>query len=230
VCLEPGGGVKLKGFHLRRFGVQALAVTEDSVRSRGYNWVLIGAPAMLITPPGRHEKKGVFPCRYSVAASRLWPDERRCTASPKRSCRSHNRAGSYGSSPLAPVRLCADSLGRLLSHEEYSKGDTVSDPTTTAYSDRLLTPAEAALLARCSLRTLRRAYTSGNLAAYRSPGGRSVRLLREEVVAFFLAETVGPRPARSRPRRRRTTRLTARLPGVNGDPLSIEAIRARRAR
>ncbi len=105
----------------------------------------------------------------------------------------------------------------------------MSDPTTTAYSD-LLTPAEAALLARCSLRTLRRAYTSGSLAAYRSPGGRSVRLLREEVVAFFLAETVGPRPARSRPRRRRATRQVAQLSRVNGDPLSVDAIRAQRAR
>jgi excisionase family DNA binding protein len=105
----------------------------------------------------------------------------------------------------------------------------VSDPTTTAHPD-LLTPAEAALLARCSLRTLRRAYTSGNLAAYRSPGGRSVRLLREEVVAFFLAEAVGRSRVRSRPGGRRVTRQATQRPRVNGDPLSVEAIRARRER
>jgi excisionase family DNA binding protein len=102
--------------------------------------------------------------------------------------------------------------------------------TAISTSSELLTPVEAARLVRCSLRTLRRAYTSGELAAYRSPGGRSVRLLREEVVAFFLAETVDGRPLRTRPRKRRAARQTAHTPAVNGDPLSIEAIRARRAR
>jgi hypothetical protein len=53
--------------------------------------------------------------------------------------------------------------------------------------------------------------------------------LREEVVAFFLAETVDGRPLRTRPRKRRAARQTAHTPAVNGDPLSIEAIRARRA-
>ena len=101
----------------------------------------------------------------------------------------------------------------------------MNDPTTTA-TEELLTPAEAARLARCSLRTLRRAYASGRLAAYRSPGGRSVRLLRHEVVAFFLAEPAGVSPV---PRRRpKVSRGPERPASAVDDPLSVAGIRAQR--
>jgi excisionase family DNA binding protein len=101
----------------------------------------------------------------------------------------------------------------------------VNNPISTA-GEELLTPAEAAMLARCSLRTLRRAYASGGLAAYRSPGGRSIRLLRHEVIAFFLAE-----PAVGAPLRRGSPRARAAPKAVNGaaDPLSVARIRAHRA-
>lgn len=92
----------------------------------------------------------------------------------------------------------------------------------------LLTPAEAALMARCSLRTLRRAYSSGSLPAYRSPGGRSVKLLRQEVVAFFLAEAASePSSPRLRPRRRYAKRPSL-VSSPTADPLSVEVIRSRR--
>ncbi len=175
----------------------------------------------------RHTRRTeVFPCRYSVAIYRLGPDERRSTASPERSCRSQNRAGTYGSSPLAPIRLCADSSGWLFSHDCHLTSELMNDPTTTS-TEELLTPAEAAILARCSVRTLRRAYTSGGLGAYRSPGGRSVRLLRHEVVAYFLAEPAGMSPlSRTRPKVKRMPERPAR---VVGDPLSVARIRAQRA-
>jgi hypothetical protein len=53
----------------------------------------------------------------------------------KRSCRSLKRAGSYGSSPLAPIQLCADPARRLPSNEKRPTGDPVSERTTTAYSE-----------------------------------------------------------------------------------------------
>jgi excisionase family DNA binding protein len=102
----------------------------------------------------------------------------------------------------------------------------VNDPTAQP-NDELLTPAEAALVARCSLRTLRRAYASGGLAAYRPPGGRSVRLLRREVVAFFLAEPATA--ALSKRGRRASASSAARSRPSARDPLSLAAIRAERA-
>ena len=126
---------------------------------------------------------------------------------------------------LALTRLRATALGRLFSLEDHSTSELVNDPTTTA-TQELLTTAEAALLARCSLRTLRRAYTSGGLAAYRSPGGRSVRLLRHEVVAFFLAEPAGAMPARRL--RPRLGRAPDRPASTVGDPLTVAGIRAHR--
>jgi excisionase family DNA binding protein len=96
-------------------------------------------------------------------------------------------------------------------------------------NSELLTPTEAARLARCSVRTLRRAYWSGRLPAYRSLGGRNVRLLREEVIAFFLAEPASelssPRP-RTRPSGGKRSSGASR---GDQDPLSIEAIRSRRS-
>ena len=47
-----------------------------------------------------------------------------------------------------------------------------------AASPNLLTPEEAAVIARCSVKTVRRAYASGALTAYRRRGSRAVLLRR----------------------------------------------------
>lgn len=52
---------------------------------------------------------------------------------------------------------------------------------------KLITPTEAALLARCSSKTVRRAYLSGALPAHRAAGGRKVLLDESDVIAFFRA-------------------------------------------
>jgi excisionase family DNA binding protein len=56
----------------------------------------------------------------------------------------------------------------------------------------LLTPEEAAVIARCSLKTVRRAYKSGLLTAYRRRGSRAVLLDNDDVVAWAQGETVNP--------------------------------------
>ena len=47
-----------------------------------------------------------------------------------------------------------------------------------------LTPEEAAAIARCSIRTVRRAYKSGALVAYRRRGSRAVLLDNDDVLAW----------------------------------------------
>src|SRR5438309_11027486 len=64
-----------------------------------------------------------------------------------------------------------------------------------ATSPTLLTVEEAAMIARCSIKTVRRAYATGALTAYRRRGSRAVLLDNEDVLAWArgqLVQTTGP--------------------------------------
>ena len=63
----------------------------------------------------------------------------------------------------------------------------------TIEPQRLLTPQEAALIARCSLKTVRRAYALGALTAYRRRGSRAVLLDPADVLDWAAGEAVEPR-------------------------------------
>jgi excisionase family DNA binding protein len=65
------------------------------------------------------------------------------------------------------------------------------DPTLPANPEQLLTPARAAAIASRSVKTIRRAYSSGRLLAYRDGGGRGVRIAYRDLRAWLTAEEVG---------------------------------------
>lgn len=107
----------------------------------------------------------------------------------------------------------------------------------------LLTPDEAAAVARCSVKTVRRAYASGALVAYRRRGSRAVLLDRKDVHAWVHGELVQPEPlteADADPSPQTQSRGSISAPAVRaaGPPdadegqrfdLSPRALRARRA-
>ena len=64
--------------------------------------------------------------------------------------------------------------------------------------DDMLTPAAAAALARRSVRTIRRAYGSGALIAYRDGSGRSVRIRYADLQDWLMSEPAAS-PARRAP-------------------------------
>jgi excisionase family DNA binding protein len=59
-------------------------------------------------------------------------------------------------------------------------------------SPTLLTPEEAARIARCSIKTVRRAYAMGGLTAYRRRGSRAVLLDNQDVLAWARGELLQP--------------------------------------
>ncbi len=61
-----------------------------------------------------------------------------------------------------------------------------------AASPTLLTSEEAAAIARCSVKTVRRAYATGALTAYRRRGSRAVLLDNQDVLAWVQGETLQP--------------------------------------
>jgi excisionase family DNA binding protein len=78
---------------------------------------------------------------------------------------------------------------RILGPSERS----VSSPNPT-----LLTPEEAAAIARCSIKTVRRAYASGALIAYRRGGSRAVLLDNKDVLAWAQGEILEPTVPRTK--------------------------------
>jgi excisionase family DNA binding protein len=111
-----------------------------------------------------------------------------------------------------------------------------------AASPTLLTPEEAAAIARCSVKTVRRAYTTGALTAYRRRGSRAVLLDNQDVLAWVQGQIVQPTtsptpqlesmPARARPRKTaRQVDEAARTPKLGSQvrfDLSPDALRDRR--
>jgi hypothetical protein len=63
------------------------------------------------------------------------------------------------------------------------------------HDDDMLTVANAARLARRSVRTLRRAYLSGKLLAHRDGNGRGVSIRYGDLRAWLTAEVIAPAPA-----------------------------------
>ena len=113
-----------------------------------------------------------------------------------------------------------------------------------AASPNLLTPEEAAVIARCSVKTVRRAYATGALTAYRRRGSRAVLLDNRDVLEWVRGEmlqpTAPPAPALestpARPATRRTARPVdqpARAPKLGSQlrfDVSAEALRDRRSK
>ena len=96
----------------------------------------------------------------------------------------------------------------------------------------MLTPDAAADLARRSVRTIRRAYGSGALLAYRDGSGRSVRIRYADLQDWLMREPAAsparPAPASARPHRPSPSRggtLTENLALLR----AARAARARRA-
>lgn len=59
-------------------------------------------------------------------------------------------------------------------------------------SQAMLTPEEAAEIARCSIKTVRRAYATGALTAYRRRGSRAILLDNDDVLAWARGEIIQP--------------------------------------
>jgi hypothetical protein len=110
-----------------------------------------------------------------------------------------------------------------------------------AANPTLLTPEEAAMIARCSVKTVRRAYAPGALAAYRRRGSRAVLLDNRDVLAWargqLLQPTVRATPpfeSKPQPRARTSARLAedkARTPKLGSQQrfdLSADALRDHR--
>lgn len=107
----------------------------------------------------------------------------------------------------------------------------------------LLTPQEAADVARCSVKTVRRAYLAGTLKAHRRGGSRAVLLAEDAVMAWAQAEALRPQVAvttrtiaQARERRARhaagATGAGRRAPRLGAPPrfdLSMAALAARRS-
>ena len=108
-----------------------------------------------------------------------------------------------------------------------------------AASPNLLTPEEAAVIARCSVKTVRRAYATGALTAYRRRGSRAVLLDNQDVLAWVHGQLLQP-TARAistpeSPQARQPTRRvdgvarTSKLGGQLRFDLSKDALRGRRS-
>jgi excisionase family DNA binding protein len=104
----------------------------------------------------------------------------------------------------------------------------------------LLTVEEAAVIARCSTTTVRRAYRTGALTAYRRRGSRAVLLDPRDVSAWTQGQLVAPDALsmKAPPHRPHTattaptTRTAVRAGAFTGPPrfdLSAEALGDRRA-
>jgi excisionase family DNA binding protein len=80
-------------------------------------------------------------------------------------------------------------------------------------SPKLLTPEEAAAIARCSVKTVRRAYATGALTAYRRRGSRAVLLDDRDVLAWARGQILQP---------------TARTPAPESGPVRPAALKSAR--
>lgn len=96
--------------------------------------------------------------------------------------------------------------------------------------DDMLTPAAAAALARCSVRTVRRAYGRGALLAYRDGSGRSIRIRYADLQDWLMSEPAAS-PARGMPAAPQPHRHSPSRGGTLTENLALlRAARAARAR
>ena len=112
-----------------------------------------------------------------------------------------------------------------------------------ASSPNLLTPEEAAVIARCSIKTVRRAYATGALTAYRRRGSRAVLLDNQDVLAWAQGQLLQPtapstsidpsgsrRKPESRPGGSTEVARTSKLGSQLRFDLSKDALRGRRSK
>lgn len=81
-----------------------------------------------------------------------------------------------------------------------------------AASPNLLTPEEAATIARCSVKTVRRAYATGALTAYRRRGSRAVLLDDQDVLAWARGQLLQPTAPATSPLESMSAEPQARKP------------------
>lgn len=97
--------------------------------------------------------------------------------------------------------------------------------------DDVLTVAEAAALARRSVRTIRRAYRTGKLAAFRDGNGRGVRIRYEDLRDWLMARSAAkPRSTNSVDRVRGQIHHRKRSDGPSGESENLMLLRAVRQR
>jgi excisionase family DNA binding protein len=73
----------------------------------------------------------------------------------------------------------------------------VKDEPLPPSPEQLLSPTSAAQIAQRSVRTIRRAYASGELTAFRDGGGRCVRIRYRDLREWMMSEELSPaQPAR----------------------------------
>jgi hypothetical protein len=108
----------------------------------------------------------------------------------------------------------------------------MSEPPPRYGPDDLLTVSAAAAEAKRCVRTIRRAYRCGALAAHRDGNGRSVRIRYRDLRVWMMAEPATPpegdgegsAPPRRQGRRRRRTANVRLLEAARGE--SAEPTRA----
>jgi excisionase family DNA binding protein len=96
-------------------------------------------------------------------------------------------------------------------------------------TDEMLSAATAAAIAERSVRTIRRAYASGQLAAYRDGGGRRIRILRIDLRDWMMREKVEPQEPGGQAAASQARPIPEQRPsGSSGENLAL--LRAARAR
>jgi len=77
--------------------------------------------------------------------------------------------------------------GSVVTHDEEPP-----ESTERHQDEDLLAPSDAARIATRSVRTIRRAYTSGRLTAFRDRSGRGVRIRYADLRNWMLGEEISP--------------------------------------
>jgi excisionase family DNA binding protein len=115
----------------------------------------------------------------------------------------------------------------------YEIGSSAASRTAALRPDDLLTVAEAAPIARRSVRTLRRAYGSGALRAHKDGNGRGIRIEYADLRDWIMREAATSARHDQKPRRRPPTVSAMERPRATklAEHLKrLEAARSRRTR
>jgi hypothetical protein len=104
-------------------------------------------------------------------------------------------------------------------------------PDRSCYDDDdMLTVADAARVARRSVRTLRRAYLSGRMIAHRDGNGRGVTIRYGDLRAWLTAEVIRRAPTAARAVAQVDVRTRAGAPAATGNAELLSAALQRRGR
>jgi hypothetical protein len=103
----------------------------------------------------------------------------------------------------------------------------MSEPALPTSLEALLTPARAAEIAERSVRTIRRAYSSGRLVAFRDGGGHCVRISYGDLRRWMMSEEIA---SSGTPSRQPAVPLAAASAGNVEKSDNLALIRAARER